>query len=98
MNSKNWGNSLWIYIHTICLLTDTKDPHEIKDCLRSISDVIPCLACRYTYKEMCKDLDTLDCSGNNLFWWSVDIHNRVNKNIGKKEFSYNEAQELYLNK
>ena len=46
-----------------------------------------------------KDFPIQDSLTNNkeLFQWTVDIHNEVNKESNKREYSYEEAIQEYLN-
>ena len=92
--TKHWGTHLWAYIHTISLMN--KPEEEVKACLKSIPDVIPCLACQFSFREICNEIDNIDCSGHGLFEWTVDVHNRINKSLGKPELTYEEAISIFM--
>jgi len=93
----HWGNSLWSYIHTISSLNDTQ---LVKEILQNIQYIIPCNTCKPHYKEYLLLMDDYIKKYNNipLFYWSVDIHNKVNSRTGKRIITYEEAINKWLNK
>src|SRR5207249_3859959 len=54
--------------------------------------------CKSHYMDMIKNELPVDdhlVNRDSLSRWTVDVHNAVNKRLGKKELSYSEAQKLY---
>ena len=51
--------------------------------------VIPCLSCREHFEQVLVDNPVPDAE--DLFNWSVDLHNIVNRRLGKPEVSYEAA-------
>ena len=95
----HWGPGLWSTIHTIAAGADTQEKREaFKIFVESLCGCLPCDKCRI---HLDKNLDKLPIdnymvSNVELFKWSWMLHNIVNKSNGKKEFSYEEAQKVYL--
>ena len=59
--------------------------------LKLVKEWFLCPTCKLAYKIYIDKLDTLDIKPLYLFYWSVDLHNYVNKKLGKKEWTYAEA-------
>lgn len=87
-----WGPFFWHTIHIVALgypknptYTDKKSAKEF---FESLAFLIPCAICRQHYSEhLVKNPITpyLD-SRKDLLKWTVDIHNQVNKMLGKPEW------------
>jgi hypothetical protein len=103
---EEWGKHLWGYIHTICII-DNDDPnttrqqtdHVIK-CLRGLSDSIICSKCAEHFKISLENFMTSTdiCRNMALFEWSVNIHNEINRKLGKPEWSYEAALDKWTKK
>jgi hypothetical protein len=101
---EHWGTSLWNFIHNICIIDTPKEEINVDlstpivEKLKNIVNVIPCNECIEEYKQDLKTLDTIDLTKNmSLFYWSVDLHNKVNKKLKKPEISYSEAEKIWCN-
>ena len=95
----NWGRYLWGYIHTICVI-DTEDMKtNVNLCLRrlhSLKELIPCEICFKEYYDALEKINGLDVyKPMELFRWSWQLHNNVNKKLGKREIEYEEAVLMY---
>ena len=96
-----WGAHLWAFIHTVTVVDfeDGKNRgfHEkAVEVLRGVQRVIPCEKCRAKYGDALAELDALDLSESMcLFRWSVDLHNAVNRKLGKTCLTYEEAVETW---
>lgn len=68
--------------------------------LHALADVIPCMRCRVDWKDyLAKNVPAessphLD-SRASLTKFIVDGHNYVNRKLGKREYTYDEARSLY---
>lgn len=99
-----WGPSLWMSIHLICMgapaaFHPTEAAHY-KAFFQHLGPVLPCEACREHYAgHMASHGAALDqalqLGKDALFRWSVDLHNAVNKQNGKRVWSYEEAQAFW---
>ena len=104
MNNNNvWGPDGWIFLHTVTF-NYPEDPTEddkrnYYNFFMNIKNVLPCKKCQAHYKE---NLEKYDLSNNlynrdDLVKWLIDIHNEVNKDNGKRIWSYEEVYKKYDN-
>ena len=110
-NSKkfNWGPGVWFTIHINALAaTNTSSKKEYVKFLRNLQHFIPCSICKIHFleyletnkpenlinKKQYMDDDKKDV---NMFIWSFDFHNSVNKRLGKKIIKLKDAYEFYKN-
>ena len=99
-----WGPHLWKSIHYISLGYPKEPTQEDKDNYKSFFEnlwkVIPCDKCAINYKNHLKELP-LNASDlettTSLFYWTVHLHNIVNKEKGKKLISPKKALSEYVN-
>jgi hypothetical protein len=96
-----WGPHLWKSIHYIAL-GYPKTPRE-EDKMNyymfysTLWKYIPCMKCAINYKRHLEELpiDPFLTSNIALFEWTVNIHNIVNKELGKPTMSKEDAWKLY---
>ena len=103
MDPEIWGPHGWYFLHSITLAypdnptNDDKMYH--KNFFESLKNILPCEKCRNHYDQTLttypieKHLENKE----SLFKWLVDVHNRVNIDNGKREYSYDEVTKLYEN-
>ena len=96
-----WGRFFWTTIHVAALgfpdvATDTVR-QKYKVFYTSIGDVLPCSKCRANYSQHFQELpiDFFLVDKNTLFAWTVKLHNIVNVQTRKKEWSIEDAKEYY---
>ena len=105
MQPNHWGPNLWRSIHYIALgypgnrAADPETRAAYIAFYRNLWYVIPCLKCAVNYKrhidaEMPPIEGFMD-SGKSLFEWTVALHNVVNRELGKREWTVEEAIEHY---
>jgi hypothetical protein len=96
----NWGSQAWHFIHVVALSYPDKPSNEDKENYKKFFDslkyALPCPICREGYKENIKKIPIRLDSKRELFNWTVDIHNEVNKKNDKRVLSYEEAYEETL--
>lgn len=99
LNPEIWGSSGWRFIHSVALTYPYEPTEQDKDNYRkffeSIPKVLPCSICGEHFQEK---LDTMPLrldSRKDLWEWTVDAHNQVNKDNGKKELTYDEAMKEF---
>jgi hypothetical protein len=96
---EHWGPALWNFIHNITIVdnqSNFEDNKRVVKLLFNIYDVIPCPKCQGLYKEYLEILKSLDLSkGMVLFYWSIDLHNAVNKKLGKQPWTYDQGLQHY---
>jgi len=82
-----WGPPFWMTLHIACL--GCQDSKVLVDFVESYKKIIPCLSCRLHFEEVLVENPVPEA--DDLFKWSVDVHNIVNRRLGKPEFSYEDA-------
>ena len=101
MQPNYWGPNLWRSIHYIALgypgdaVADAATREAYIGFFMNLWYVIPCLKCAINYKrhimtEM-PPIEGFMASGKNLFEWTVALHNLVNRELNKREWTYEEA-------
>ena len=104
MNKTVWGPAVWKSFHYTAL-GFPKNPcsidkqHYLKY-YESFMYVLPCEECRQHYKHHLSKMPLGEHLGDtkSLFCWTVEMHNRVNRSIGKKEWTCEDAWVFYLNR
>jgi hypothetical protein len=74
-----------------------EDKDKFKTFFYSLEYILPCPICGYHFKENMNQYPIRLDSREELFNWSVDMHNQVNKANNKRELSYTEAFEEVIN-
>lgn len=99
-----WGKHFWYTIHFIALdypeKPNNEDKRDFQTFFENLHKVIPCYKCSVNYVKHLKErpLEQSDLENNEtLFRWTVDIHNIVNKELKKRQMSYDDAWKLYQN-
>jgi|LauGreDrversion2_5_1035112.scaffolds.fasta_scaffold101618_2 hypothetical protein len=98
-----WGSNMWAMIHLICIYAPETIDANVRNTyymfFSMMPYVLPCEKCRDHWLEHIskypieQSLDTRE----DLFKWSVNMHNLVNVSIGKPEISYSRAFEHWTN-
>mgnify|MGYP001989144074 FL=1 len=95
---------MWYTIHFIALnypeQPTSEDKRHFQVFFENLHMVIPCYKCSLNYikhlNELPMDSKALK-SNKGLFEWTVDLHNIVNRDLGKKVWSYEKAWSHYMN-
>jgi len=82
-----WGPHFWMTLHIACL--GCQDAKVLTDFVEGYKEIIPCLSCRDHFEQVLVENPVPEA--DDLFKWSVDVHNIVNKRLGKPEVSYEAA-------
>ena len=82
-----WGPHFWMTLHIACL--GCQDPKALAEFVEGYMYIIPCLSCRQHFEQVLVENPVPEAG--DFFQWSVDVHNIVNKRLGKPEFSYEDA-------
>jgi hypothetical protein len=93
-----WGRQAWHFIHMVALSYPPKEVlnDDIKEkyykFFESLGYTLPCPYCSQHFREKFEKTPPPLESREELFRWTVDIHNSVNRDNGKREISYEEAK------
>ena len=102
MEPISWGRYGWGFIHNVALGYSETPTHSEKENYKLffeiIGKVLPCERCRQHYNKELGLTPPDITSRDSLFKWTVDIHNKVNKRLGKDTITYDEAYVIWLNK
>ena len=97
MNPNIWGPSMWLSLHTITLNypknPSIHDKKAMNDFFTNLQYVLPCQKCSDNYaNHLIKyPIENFLGSRNELVEWLINIHNEVNKSIGKKILTKEDA-------
>ncbi len=99
MDPTKWGPHLWFFLHTVSFNfpenPSFKNKTDYNDFYNSLKNMIPCELCKTHYIQHL-EISPPDLSGRNaLVKWTIDLHNKVNKQLGKPIYSYEKAITLY---
>jgi hypothetical protein len=101
MNQNIWGPHLWFSLHTISFNYPANPTIEDKKnynfFFTSLKEVIPCSICKKNYIRHLIEhpIDNYLNSKEELVKWVIDMHNMVNTETGKKNYSYNTIIKMY---
>lgn len=102
MNPNIWGPPLWNTLHMITFNfpeqpTDL-ERSQYRDFFFSLRYVLPCENCRQHYAKAVEKTYPIDSALQNrdtLTRWLVDLHNVVNKRLGKPIVSYESVKQKF---
>ena len=96
-----WGPFFWHTIHIVALGYSKNPTYTDKKCAKefyeSLAYLLPCAVCRDHYRAHLEESPItpfLD-SRTDLIKWTIDIHNKVNKTLGKPEWTLQEVLSYY---
>ena len=104
MKTDVWGKHMWYSIHFIALAfpenPTNEDKRNYQYFFENLHTVLPCYKCSVNYikhlKQIPIHIDILQ-NAERLFRWTVDIHNLVNAELGKRLWTHDEAFKFYNN-
>ncbi len=95
VSPKHWGREGWKFIHWVALTYPNHPTQKDKDnylkFFESLQNVLPCGICAEHFRKNMERNPIRMESNRELFDWTVDMHNIVNKQNGKKTFTYDQA-------
>ena len=96
-----WGPFFWHTMHIVALGYSKNPTYTDKKCAKefyeSLAFLLPCSICREHYKEYLqeKPISTFLDSRTDLIKWTIQNHNKVNKMLGKPEWTLEEVLSYY---
>jgi len=103
MDPTVWGPKLWFFMHTIALnFPENPTFDDIKSYetfFENLKYIIPCDKCKLHYSQRLRanPVSKYLTDNNTLFIYTIDLHNEVNKSLGKRIYSYEEVSNQYKN-
>ena len=102
MRPNIWGKYLWISIHFIAMEyphnPTNEDKNNYKLFFEQLRHVIPCVTCANNYADHLVKYplnDRVLKNRLNLFRWTIDMHNEVNKITHADTVSYDDATKIF---
>ena len=101
-DSKNfWGPHYWFVLHSAAASYDSKQPgskQAFKDLLKSYKKIMPCDECKKHLQTNLEKLppDLYFNSADNLFLWTYNLHDIVNRQLKKTSVEYPIAKRYYF--
>ena len=96
MSPDVWGPIFWQTMHIVSLgYNPEPSKQEQEDAVKlytSLKTMLPCGICRAHYSEFLREMPIEHAVGSrdDLIYWVFQLHNKVNKNLGKREFTFDE--------
>ena len=97
-----WGPHGWKFMHYVSLgypqQPTENDKRNYKEFYSNLKNVLPCKTCAMNYERNLTELpiDNALQSRDSLVKWVIDIHNKVNSELGKPIVSPEDALQLYM--
>ena len=96
-----WGPFFWHTMHLVALGYPNEPTYSekraAKEFFESFTHLIPCPTCKLHYADHLKEMPitpSLD-TRKDLFKWTIDMHNLVNKDLGKPQYTEIDAIAFY---
>ena len=91
LSPKLWGKEGWRFIHFVAITYDPSKKEEFFNFFQNLPKILPCPVCGKHFKENMAKMPPRWESNQTLFEWTIDMHNLVNKENGKKIYTYDQA-------
>ena len=101
---KLWGPQGWILMEYSALGFPDKpteeDKKRYKTFFESVAYTLPCSECRENYQKHIKELpiDEYLINSNALYYWVIEMKNKVNKSRGKDKVAFEKERKRKVNK
>jgi len=91
-----FGPYFWGALHMACL--SCRAPDKLKNFVENYPSILPCKNCGDHFQEVLDKYHVPETNNKDeLFDWSVFIHNKVNEKLGKPTISTTDARNIWLN-
>ena len=102
MGTQAWGPSMWTTLHFIALgypaNPSMEDQENYRTFFENLHKFVPCKFCSDHYQQHLLDLPIGPYlnTRNDLFAWTVSLHNIVNQELGKSVWTLEQAYQHYM--
>lgn len=98
-NKDFWGPCMWRSIHSMAAVYTPENASSFYNFIVSLMSILPCASCRNNLRKNLREIpplkDYLD-DNQKLFYWTYLLHDKVNKELGKKSPPYQKVKEVYF--
>lgn len=93
-----WGRHVWTTIHSIAAGYEPSMSNAFVSMIDSFTKLLPCPKCREHLKQNLKILPIEPHlkDRHSLFKWSYSLHDKVNKQLGKKSPPFDMMKQYYF--
>lgn len=90
MDPRIWGPHTWFFLHTLTFSypdnPNEEDKRKMFNFFNILGEVLPCSVCKVHYQENIQKypINNFLNSRQDLVNWLIDIHNIVNRSLGKQ--------------
>ncbi len=101
ITKKRWGNAVWYLIHFLAKSLPKRisesEAISYKAMIVCLQNLLPCEVCRTHMKEHLREfhIDDYLKSRDDIFEWTVILHNKVSQSLGKHQITLEEAKMIY---
>jgi hypothetical protein len=98
--STEWQPLTWILFHTIALNYNNNYKDKYIEFFETFKTILPCSICKnhYTSNVNSNELSIINnINEEKIFNWTIDLHNIINKQHHKKQWTYENALNYYKN-
>jgi hypothetical protein len=103
MNSSIWGPPAWFFLHSIAMAypinPNVNDKRSMLAFFDSLAGILPCLKCKINLQKHMEKIPLsykILESRETLYEWVNNLHNEVNKSLGKRVFSNKESKDRMI--
>jgi hypothetical protein len=86
-----WGKEGWRFIHYVAVTYHPSKKEEYLQFFQNLPEILPCPICGSHFKINMENHPPNMENAKTLFNWTVDMHNFVNIQNGKKILNYEQA-------
>lgn len=96
-----WGKYFWTCMHLTAVgypeTPSSQEREDYKAFFLGFGKILPCSKCRGNFARHCEELpiELYMFGRQQLFDWTVRLHNIVNGDLGKPKWTYEEAWQYY---
>mmetsp|Transcript_22883 Transcript_22883/g.44526 ORF Transcript_22883/g.44526 Transcript_22883/m.44526 type:complete len:258 (-) Transcript_22883:115-888(-) len=100
-NPDVWGPPTWFFLHSMTLALPESVPAEqqenVKNVMYNLQKILPCPSCGKNLAHHMREhpLEPHLGTRDEMVQWMIDVHNMVNKDCGKREWSKDEVLSEY---
>lgn len=99
-NPNIWGPAMWRMIHSVAATYSSENAAYFKQFIYSLPGLIPCENCKTRMLNTLRMLPLREShleSNKNLFLWTYQLHDLINKQLGKLSPEYENIRRFYFN-
>jgi hypothetical protein len=99
-NPQVWGPSMWRMIHSFAATYKAENAQAFKQFIYSLPGLIPCNNCKNRMLNVLQQLPLREShleNNKNLFLWTYQLHDIINRQLGKVSPDYESVRRFYFN-